>query len=663
MIVDKPSPLKEPSAPAKPDRTRPQSPDETPPQYPTVARKPRKIKWDDDVHMEGNLKDSPEAPPAKPPQQDKHVEPKPETAVPAGTEVARSKNQPRQSELSMQVEKGVVVDKVLDTLVTLPLRELLANSRELSNKMQDLLKVKNTPKDPLSMDGRYELLMSDEKIIGTTPEGWQIQSHYTATCQRQSEKSLINTERPVARFVNACPDATLPTSCTSGRKLYATSIALIVGAIWLRTHGPSDADPADPTPGQTIINEVRRQQQAFLNDEPTHVRPMIISSAQGTHSVRVDDRGIPYAHGTCFHNLETGLPSTQKAHVEYFLRSPELGWGLDVPLATGDEVRQAFFHPDESLPPVHDEAISAMFPIAIPESASATATTTSQVLHYNPSNSVSSSYTQTISSSSPNDLCLYCADGQPHSSRTCPAIINSLKLLRHLPPASDSPEIVTMAEQLRNKVQHSPLVRISKLNKSQHPLLEATTAEWIHHATSNLYDPTVPPSDMKSMFRTAFLRTQATTVTLPPSDTAWADISSPHPNCGRCTMQLPHLVSFCSSSIHDYSQTHPPITIWNAFAPWQIPLSPLSMVDAKYPDISSAGPTAYYSEANDQGIQVLRLPGIDKIVEIMITEWGYTPFASNNAMQLPQCAEFFRQLYQAWGYLPRIIDRATFTAV
>ncbi|KAJ6552536.1 hypothetical protein B0H10DRAFT_1645881, partial [Mycena sp. CBHHK59/15] len=58
----------------------------------------------------------------------------------------KTKGGGRQSELSAQSEKGTVVNKVLDTLITLPLRDLLANSRELSSGVQDLLKMRNTSK-------------------------------------------------------------------------------------------------------------------------------------------------------------------------------------------------------------------------------------------------------------------------------------------------------------------------------------------------------------------------------------------------------------------------------------------------------------------------------------------------------------------------------------
>ncbi|KAJ7487193.1 hypothetical protein B0H11DRAFT_2230515 [Mycena galericulata] len=139
-----------------------------------------------------------------------------------------------------------------------------------------------------------------------------------------------------------------------------------------RTHsaGPGDADPVDPLLGHSITNEVHRQQQLFLSQEALHVRPLVISSAQGTHSIRTDADGIPYAHGTCMNaeltivNLETGLTSTQNGHVEYIYKAAEPAWGLDVPMATAEEVRQTFFDLDRTENPISNQTIAAMFPIA-----------------------------------------------------------------------------------------------------------------------------------------------------------------------------------------------------------------------------------------------------------------------------------------------------------
>ncbi|KAJ7799172.1 hypothetical protein B0H14DRAFT_2617304 [Mycena olivaceomarginata] len=51
MIIDKPAPVVDQGTAPEPDRTKPRSPDEAPPQFPTVARKPRKIRWDDDTDI------------------------------------------------------------------------------------------------------------------------------------------------------------------------------------------------------------------------------------------------------------------------------------------------------------------------------------------------------------------------------------------------------------------------------------------------------------------------------------------------------------------------------------------------------------------------------------------------------------------------------------
>ena len=52
---------------------------------------------------------------------------------------------PRQSELSHQVEAKKVVEEILDTQVSLPLKKILGSSKELSISFQDMLKFKNPP--------------------------------------------------------------------------------------------------------------------------------------------------------------------------------------------------------------------------------------------------------------------------------------------------------------------------------------------------------------------------------------------------------------------------------------------------------------------------------------------------------------------------------------
>jgi hypothetical protein len=55
----------------------------------------------------------------------------------------RTRSGPRQSELSNQTDSKVVVEQILNTQVSLPLRQILGASRELSNNFQDVIRYKN----------------------------------------------------------------------------------------------------------------------------------------------------------------------------------------------------------------------------------------------------------------------------------------------------------------------------------------------------------------------------------------------------------------------------------------------------------------------------------------------------------------------------------------
>ncbi|KAJ7657459.1 hypothetical protein DFH06DRAFT_1131938 [Mycena polygramma] len=144
MVVDAPEAL-------RPQLPQPQiEPDDTslknmPPQRPVAARKPRRMQWDSQT--DAVSKDKHPVPQPKPvPVQGNHRDKSAESiSRPEVPETLRNKPAGRHSELSLQVERGVVVDKVFDTQITLSLRDLLANSKELSSGVQDLLKPHSLP--------------------------------------------------------------------------------------------------------------------------------------------------------------------------------------------------------------------------------------------------------------------------------------------------------------------------------------------------------------------------------------------------------------------------------------------------------------------------------------------------------------------------------------
>jgi len=52
---------------------------------------------------------------------------------------------PRQSELSAQINTKTVVQGILNTPITLPLCKILGTSKEISQTLQDTIKLKNKP--------------------------------------------------------------------------------------------------------------------------------------------------------------------------------------------------------------------------------------------------------------------------------------------------------------------------------------------------------------------------------------------------------------------------------------------------------------------------------------------------------------------------------------
>jgi len=72
------------------------------------------------------------------PMQDKNFEPSSD----------RTRTGPRQSELSTQINSKDVVEQILDTQVSLPLRKILGASKELSNNFQEVIRYKNPNMKP-----------------------------------------------------------------------------------------------------------------------------------------------------------------------------------------------------------------------------------------------------------------------------------------------------------------------------------------------------------------------------------------------------------------------------------------------------------------------------------------------------------------------------------
>ncbi|KAJ7804196.1 hypothetical protein B0H14DRAFT_3775428 [Mycena olivaceomarginata] len=359
---------------------------------------------------------------------------------------------------------------------------------------------------------------------------------------------------------------------------------------------PGDADPPHQNSYDTVANEARRQQQLALSDEPDHVHPIVITSAQGTHSLRVGSNGIPFSHGMGINAELTVNNRVQHGHMQYTFHPAEPGWGLDVPLVSADQVRSALHTTGSMISPVTNDYIMATFPVtSSPESADSSPSSfgpnLSQVFTSPQFNTQQANYSgiqapstqkvnifvdtsltaiglgtameSTLSSESPE-----CDIKVPHSPCYCPTEIYaaSSSLNRH-----DSGVVgLKFASSNQVRIFWSLVNGLIKCFKG--PDLQETYYEWKHRVIADLYDPTVPPSETKKLFATEFERADKQKIwPYPPSDSIWASLDSPNPACKRCYMQQQHLLEFCPSSPTDTSRIHPPVTPFNAFEQRPLP--------------------------------------------------------------------------------------------
>ena len=80
----------------------------------------------------------------------------------------KSRPQPRQSDLSSQVDTRNVVRQILDTEVSLPLRQILGTSKELAASLQEVIKLKNRgipPQQAASVNNTQVHYMKNECLI------------------------------------------------------------------------------------------------------------------------------------------------------------------------------------------------------------------------------------------------------------------------------------------------------------------------------------------------------------------------------------------------------------------------------------------------------------------------------------------------------------------
>ncbi|KAJ6594974.1 hypothetical protein B0H10DRAFT_2233014 [Mycena sp. CBHHK59/15] len=340
--------------------------------------------------------------------------------------------------------------------------------------------------------------------------------------------------------------------------------------------GAGDADPPASTPYRTVANEALRQQQDALENNRDHIRPLVLSSAQGTHSIRVDENGIPHAHGTgingslAVQNTDTGLPCVTNGHFQYDFYAAEPGWALDVPMVSADQVRTVLF--GSHGPIVSDDCIAATFPVTMfPHSVD---DPTRQAL-VSPTHPAISPSEPALQANEPTKAmvpatCTRCKVHGIHTPQECP-----------------------------DRFSES-LAIIAEKSRTQHPYKEESATEWIKRAVNDLYDPSVPASAEKARFRQAFLREQADTWPLPPSDSAWATMDPPHPDCDRCNSEQAHLVTFCPSEFGDSTRIHPLVAVWNAFTPRSLfPTQVSPLINLEFPPARPGTPYPHAQEYNE----------------------------------------------------------------
>ncbi|KAJ6552537.1 hypothetical protein B0H10DRAFT_1968359 [Mycena sp. CBHHK59/15] len=375
--------------------------------------------------------------------------------------------------------------------------------------------------------------------------------------------------------------------------------------------GAGDADPPASTPYRTVANEALRQQQDALENNRDHIRPLVLSSAQGTHSIRVDENSIPHAHGTgingslAVQNTDTGLPCVTNGHFQYDFYAAEPGWALDVPMVSADQVRTVLF--GSHGPIVSDDCIAATFPVTMfPHSVD---DPTRQALVSPTHPAISPSEVFPISQQNLNYVNDTITGLQPAlqanepTKAMVPATCTRCKVHGiHTPqecPDRLSESLAIIAEKSRTQVRTKLGLGVST-NTPQHPYKEELATEWIKRAVNDLYDPSVPASAEKARFRQAFLREQADTWPLPPSDSAWATMDPPHPDCDRCNSEQVHLVTFCPSEFGDSTRIHPLVAVWNAFTPRSLfPTQVSPLINLEFPPARPGTPYPHAQEYNE----------------------------------------------------------------
>ncbi|KAJ7657460.1 hypothetical protein DFH06DRAFT_1473364 [Mycena polygramma] len=269
----------------------------------------------------------------------------------------------------------------------------------------------------------------------------------------------------------------------------------------------------------------------------------------------------------------------------------------------------------------------------------------------------------------PNPNCQRCYLQQAHLIETCPSSsLNKVRIYTSLTNAFEVPEPSTDRESLGlirpgtpypHKVEFKPYLQSNfppppvveytthlAATSDNQPEFESTDSVQATYTTNLTEEPEsysdglpTPISAPHASYRTGSRKDYPV---LRPFTAPPIIVSSPSPDSPR---QSPRFTQFLDEQLLDalYESSH---RFFNS--------------DTKYPEISTAGAAAYYSEVDASGIQVLRLPAIDEVVQTMSDTWSYRPFSTQNPFSLPACNEFFQQLYKAWGYLPTIIDRHTF---
>ncbi|KAJ7247698.1 hypothetical protein C8J57DRAFT_1522687 [Mycena rebaudengoi] len=241
----------------------------------------------------------------------------------------------RQTGLTSSVNKSDILNRILDTSVTMSVREVMETAKEIRTEFQELIKVRNIRQQYLVCEYKRE---DEEPTVLTQP----------------TTPDMTDTNHNSVPPPDSSPVLTLPNPQIYEPILFLDRTATARPRCY-------DFDIGNCTPVEVIDTMVRREWRNYLWQQPIHLRPGFSAMAQlSYHGVATDECGQRIHLLSSLNSIqiitepENGRSSTLLSHAfTYFLECPEAGqeWrGREAPYPTSERINNAtasLTHSDE----------------------------------------------------------------------------------------------------------------------------------------------------------------------------------------------------------------------------------------------------------------------------------------------------------------------------